>query len=124
MIEYTNNKQQTIKMDATKFDAILASLTELDVKQVNTLFHKILDKKGVLIVCASYREDFDSTLEENHKNKLTDDEWEQFCDKMDPEVNCCVNDMMNMNIELRNGVMDEICPDWYDRDVTDDDSNI
>ena len=108
-------------MDATKFESMLASLAEMDVKQVDTFFHKILDKKGVLILCASYREDFDSTLDDNDKEKLTDDEWKQFCDKMCPDFNPCVDSMMNMNIELCNEAMDEIRPNWYNSEEESDD---
>ena len=108
-------------MEANKFNDILSSVAEMNINQVDALFNKILDKKGILIVCASYREDFDNTLEDNGKDKLSDDEWNKFCDKMCPDYNRSVDSMMNMNNEIRNEVMDEIRPNWYNEEETDED---
>jgi hypothetical protein len=107
-------------MNQSNFDAIIDAIIDMDAKQITTLFNKAMEKKGVLIVCGAWREDFDEELEDGGKDKLTDDEWRRFCEAMSPDNNRFVDRMMDMHHEVRTEVITDIRPNIYVEDESEE----
>ena len=110
-------------MNQSNFDAIIASMDDMDAKQITTLFNKAMEKKGVLIVCGAWREDFDVDLEDGGKDKLTDDEWRQFCEAMTPDNNRGVDRMMDLNHEMRTKAIINIRPNICEEDESEEEDD-
>ena len=110
-------------MNQSNFDAIIASLDDMDAKQITTMFFKAMEKKGVLLLCCAWREDFDRNLVNNGQNKLSDDEWQQFIEAMSPDNNRSVDNMMYANHDIRNEAILNIRPNIYHKDESEEDES-
>lgn len=103
-------------MDPVAFEAIKASLKEMDSEQLSTLFSAVADAQGIIVACAAYKEDFNETLKENDKPPLTDDEWKLFHTKLFEDD--YVDSIRSRWWDARNGVMEE-----HVRKIWEDDEN-
>lgn len=101
-------------MDQVAFEAIKASIKEMDSNQLSELFSAVAEAKGIIVACAAYKEYFDDTLKENNKPPLTDDEWKMFREKLFEDD--YVDSIRSRWWDARNGVMEEHIRQNWDND--------
>ncbi len=70
------SKQNNTNTNAS--DAIKASVKNMNSEQLGSLFSTVADARGVIVICASYREDIDMNLIGSEQKPLCNDEWKQF----------------------------------------------
>jgi hypothetical protein len=105
-------------MDDQAFNAIVSSLDRMGKRQLNDLLNEVLEKAGIFIISAAYRENFDDTLEENKQEPLTFDEWNKFKEN----VSDAVDDPLDVIYDIMNDTIIEIRPTMFDEPESDDES--